>query len=513
MRTRLVVWGNNAKDEKVLLAISLNADDNKVDIWSIPEKEITEEFYNLMMSQWREGQDMQYPPGTEHRITELTMAESILPDDLKVEKTDVIQRAQMEWHFVILSTKLYKNFKNELEDLSDKIKRLEIYDQALWDELKEMWTNVQQHIFDKNLFRDHADSLREKSNALFDGLKKLRKNLSVEINQKSKETSDIILNKLEEVNQKIQSGALLKPLFDQLIVIQKEMNGLSLIKANRDILLSKLNDAFKIIREKREHRESNRDQNTSGTDHIFRRYEGLVVAIKKMEQSIDFEKRNIEFENRRIATTTGQLEAQIRVAKIKMIEERIRSKEEKLKELLQTREKLESLTEKIKKREEKFKSRQDRHEKVAIEKEKIKAKINEEIHLVHDQIPENVQEKLTKAAEEIKSSKKSSRKKATPEKTSDIDQVISETNPDESATEVNNANNIGDDASGPDQNNTDISAADQEEQNPSTESTVNNLETIQDEAISQENTINSEPDYSAPLDDEDESMDSHKEEE
>ena len=58
MRTRLVVWGNNAKEERVLLAVSLNAEENKVDIWSIPEKDIPEEFYNKMMSQWREGQDL-----------------------------------------------------------------------------------------------------------------------------------------------------------------------------------------------------------------------------------------------------------------------------------------------------------------------------------------------------------------------------------------------------------------------------------------------------------------------
>ena len=440
MRTRLVVWGVNAKEEKVLLAVSLNAEENKVDIWSTPEKEITEEFYNQTMSQWREGMELKFPASTEHRVTELTMADSILPDDLKVERSDVIQRAQMEWHFVILSTKLYKNFKNELEDLGDKIKRLEVYSQPLWDELKEMWTNVQTHIFDKNLFRDHADSLKEKSNALFDELKKLRKSLSAEIHQKSKETTELISNKIEEVNQKIESGALLKPLFDQLIVIQKEMKDHSFNKTDRELLLVKLNEAFKVIREKREHKNSNRDQNTGGTDHIFRRYEGLVIAIKKMEQSIDFEKRNIEFENRRIATTTGQLEAQIRVAKIKMIEERIRSKEEKLKELLQTREKLEVLTQKIKKREEKFKERQERNEKVAVEKEKVKAKITEEIHLVHDQIPEEIQEKLTKAAEEIKSAKKAVRKKAAPKKDAVTEAAETEESSTESGTNVSDTN-------------------------------------------------------------------------
>lgn len=410
----MVIWGNNAKDEKVLLAISLNADDNKVDIWSIPETEITEEFYNAMMSQWRDGHDFKFPSTAAHHINELTMAESILPDDLKVERSDVIQRAQMEWHFVILSTKLYKNFKNELEDLGDKIKRLEVYDQKLWDELKELWANVQQHIFDKNLFRDHSDSLKEKSNALFDELKKLRKNLNAEINQKSREISQGFLSRIEEINQKIQSGALLKTLFDQLIAIQKEMKENSFTKSDRETILAKLNEAFKVIREKREHRIAHREQaETSGRDHVFRRYEGLIGAIKKMEQSIDFEKKNIDFENRRIATTTGQLEAQIRVAKIKMIEERIRSKEEKLKELLQTREKLENLTQKIKKREEKFQQKKERRQKMEIEKEKVVAKISEEIHSVQDNMPEEMQVKLTKAAEEIKASKKTAKKKTT----------------------------------------------------------------------------------------------------
>ncbi len=406
MRTRLVVWGNNFRDEKVLLAVSLNADDNKVDIWSIPENSISEDFYNQMMSQWRDGSDMELPDSAEHRITELTMAESILPDDLKVERSDIIQRAQMEWHFVILSTKLYKNFKHELEDVSDKIKRLESFDQVLWDELKELWTNVQQHIFDKNILRDHADSLREKSNALFDELKKLRKSLNSELNQKSKEASELLVKKLAEVNEKIESGALLKPLFDQLIGIQKEMKDLALVRPDREMLMARLNEGFKLIREKREHHDSGKPAHKGGdADQITRRYDGLMNAIKKMEQSIDFEKRNIEFENRRIASTSGQLEAQIRVAKIKMIEERIRSKEEKLNDLYQTKEKLEVLTQKIQKRQEKIKHKQEKEEKIAIEKEKVMAKISEEIHQVHEQIPEEIQEKLTQAAEEIKSAK------------------------------------------------------------------------------------------------------------
>ncbi|MBK7693528.1 MAG: hypothetical protein IPI30_04165 [Saprospiraceae bacterium] len=163
--------GNNAEDQKVLLAVALQAEENKIDIWAIPEKSCSEDYYNLVMTQWREGKDLNFPEGTVHRTTELTMSDSILPEDLKVERGDMIQRAQMEWHFVVLSSKLYRNFKNDLEELSDKIKRLEVYDQNLWDDLKELWSNVQKHIMDRNLFRDHSDSLRQKSDAMFEELK------------------------------------------------------------------------------------------------------------------------------------------------------------------------------------------------------------------------------------------------------------------------------------------------------------------------------------------------------
>ena len=68
MRTRLVIWGTNAEDEKVLLGISLNVDDNKIEINIIPEKLCTEHFYNQMMSQWREGANLDMPVETVQRI-------------------------------------------------------------------------------------------------------------------------------------------------------------------------------------------------------------------------------------------------------------------------------------------------------------------------------------------------------------------------------------------------------------------------------------------------------------
>ena len=57
MKTRIVMWGSNEKDQKVLIAIGLRAADNVVDIYTFPFETTTEEFYNLMLYDCRESYD------------------------------------------------------------------------------------------------------------------------------------------------------------------------------------------------------------------------------------------------------------------------------------------------------------------------------------------------------------------------------------------------------------------------------------------------------------------------
>jgi hypothetical protein len=78
------------------------------------------------------------------------VTEGLLPDDLKVDRTDVIQRAQTEWHFVVLSTKLHQVYQQELAEFKEKIQQLSTYDNKVFDGLKAFWDKVQSQSRDRN---------------------------------------------------------------------------------------------------------------------------------------------------------------------------------------------------------------------------------------------------------------------------------------------------------------------------------------------------------------------------
>jgi DNA repair exonuclease SbcCD ATPase subunit len=403
MRNRIVVWGTNAEDHKVLLAVALEAEENRINIHVIPDRDCTEEFYKKMMSDWREGGELEFPASTQHMVRELSMADSILPDELKVERTDVIQRAQMEWHFAVLTSKLYRNFKNDMEEISDKVKRLEVFDPALWEDMKNLWSNVQKQVMDKNLFKDHIDSLRQKSDAIFEELKKLRDSAKNEAKEKSKEVLDQFMDRIHQLAERLESGAVIKPIFDELVKVQNEIKELAALERSHvRKLKNRLDEVFQQLKAKRESQPGSSPGKIM--DQVKSRMEGLSQAIQRLEQSLRGDQRDIDFENKRIASTNGQLEAQIRVAKIKMIEERMRLKQEKLDELNKVREGLEKKQEKFKVKEEKDKQKAEEKKLLKKEEQKIKEKISQEIHQTQETLAAE-QEKLLKAAEEIKQGK------------------------------------------------------------------------------------------------------------
>ncbi|MFZ4427024.1 MAG: hypothetical protein ACOYOO_07695 [Saprospiraceae bacterium] len=339
MKTKLVLWGTNEENARVLIALELLPQENLVRSFIFPEEIASEAFSRAMLEQWRDGHTVEFPVGFTSAERELTLSESILPPNLKPEREDIISRAQTEWHFVVLSSKLHDAYLSELGEIKEKIAKLTRFDTGIWDELKGFWDKVQSQVRDKNLFREHGDFLRDKTNELFGELKSLRNKLDQEFEQTSKENLERFQQLFSEIERKIENGARLQSLFDELKALQEKFRNTRFTKEHRNKVWDTLDALFKSVKERRFGAAPADDRSPS--DRLERRYEGLVSAIDKMERSIQRDEEDLDFQKHKAETTGGQLEAQIRQAKVLMIEERIRSKKDKLNEMLATRTDLE----------------------------------------------------------------------------------------------------------------------------------------------------------------------------
>lgn len=382
MKTKLVIWGTNAADEKTLIAMELRADKNQVGVWMFPEKVVTDAFSEQLFEEWRNGKEVPFPEEFTYVDRELTVTDSLLPDDLKVERSDLIMRAQAEWHFIVLSTKLRQAYHAELDDIKARVEKLESFDNQVWDSLKEFWEKVQKQVNDRNLFREHIENLREGTNALFTRMKELRNKKDEDFHRRSKEVMSKFMDSLQAVEDRIKEGLRLQSLFDELKKIQQLYRESEMTREHRNKVWDRIDAAFKALKDKRFGGGSTQSTSASGggdegapMDRLQKRYDGLMDAIDKMLRSIKRDQDDLNFQQKKIETTDGQLEAQIRQAKIKMIEERIKSKEEKLKEMNQTREELDKRREQIQAKEEKRAER----EKFEQAKEAAKEKIAEQM--------------------------------------------------------------------------------------------------------------------------------------
>ena len=399
MRRKLVLWGTNEKDEKMLVALELVDNENVVMIYTFPESIATEAFYKSMSETWKNDGDVEFPAGYATLERKLSVSDSLLPDEIRVERPDLISRAQAEWHFVVLSSKLYGLYKSELEEFKDKIETLSEYDNKIWEELKTFWGKVQNQVNDRNLFREHAAALRERTNTMFDKLKELKKVLENEFEKKSREYAQKFSAELKEIEDKIEQGLGLNPLFEDLKKLQQKIKNIQFTKEDRKDIWDKIDVAFKAIKEKRGSQHEANINHAAG--RIQKRYEGLLGAIQKMQRSIQIDQKELDFQNKKVEDSDGQLESQLRKAKIRMIEERISSKQEKLDDMLKTKADLEVKLEKEKKKLAKI----EKQEKIEEAKEIVKLKIAENINETQKEM-DKISDKLSKAADDIKGQKK-----------------------------------------------------------------------------------------------------------
>jgi len=335
--TKIVIWATNEKEEKLLLTLELMPKENKVQIKSVPEKDVTDQLESDLIGKWKKNELVELPASTTVLDRPLSMTESVLPDNLKVEKgADLIRRARAEWPVTVLSYKLHDLYENELGDLKVKVDSMSEFSSDVFNELKGFWGKVQGQIRERSLLRSHSENLKASTNELFDSLKKMRASLDKEYRSTSADLKKAFNEKLDAIEGKIEKGRF-NVLFEELKKIQNDFKSGKFTKGDRTQIWNRIDHAFKLVKEKK----YGPNADSGGNNRLQKRYDGLLNAMDKMEQSIKRDKSDLDFQNNRINKADGQLEAQLREAKLVMIKERIRSKDEKLADMKKTKAELE----------------------------------------------------------------------------------------------------------------------------------------------------------------------------
>lgn len=339
MKTKLIFWGLKSVDEtteKVLIALELHPVENLVESWVFEGENANETLADQLMNNWRKGEVIVFPEVTAHQKNELSASGTIIPAGYTVEKEDLIKRTHTEWLFIVLSTKLYKTYELELSDIRDRVDGLKKYSKEIWMELKSFQEKIQKQVEEQNLFRDHTNQLRDILNDLFGTLKEMRQKEDNIFEAAAKETYDKMASTLNLVEDAVEKnlGEWAK-WFDKLKGLQQEIKNVKLTKEGRNELWSRIDKAFKDVKDKRFGNAPANDENVE--QKLKNRIEGLREAIHKMDDSVKRDEKELDFQQKKLDNiSSSQLETQLREVKAKMIQDRLNSKREKLADMNKT---------------------------------------------------------------------------------------------------------------------------------------------------------------------------------
>ncbi len=319
IKDKIAFWGTDEHDADILVIVHLRLADDIIDIWTLPKGSMTDEFEKKALENIDQI-DLTQLPENHTYIERTVMAENLLPDEVKTRNTELVKLAETQWRVRVLSNKLSQKLEKEIEGLVEQVKSLTEYDNEMWQLTKTFWDKVNNYFQEKDLTREHTGLLRDKINEAFDMLKGLRK----EANHEAKQAVETINARLQKIIESLSPTQNLNAIFDKLKKLQEEANGLRLANNLREQLRQTFNDAFNLVKEERQ------KGNLRRLEHRIR---GLKDIIFRSEKFIKDDKNDLQFQHNRLKTTDGMLEAQLREAKIKMINTRLESNEAKLKEM------------------------------------------------------------------------------------------------------------------------------------------------------------------------------------
>ena len=327
MQSRFITTGNVKDSIEVILAYELKEAEFRLDLHVIPKKLLNKELMDALSNDWVNGGTFVFPEGAETIFPDIN-ADSILPEDIKSDKTGEIRHKQNEWAVQLLTNKLWESYLIELDNLKKRSLDLSGYDKGLFEDAKSYWERVLEHKKERNITQERLDKIKEDVNAIFEQLKTFRKSESAEFEKSSNVARDIIAEKLNGIKSRADEKANFKALHDDIKALQNEYRNQRFMKSDENAVRKAFDDAFHYISEQR---------NKHFSDKFESRITGLKDVIFKMQKGLDRDKQDLDYFNKKAENPRIQsLELQLLKVRLRQIKETITSKEDKLKDIEKT---------------------------------------------------------------------------------------------------------------------------------------------------------------------------------
>jgi len=250
MNTRLVLWGEIGTDRKALIAVHLDEETAKIHIHAFPKEDVTKEIQDAVFVEWKNGGEYTFPDNAIHWEIDAN-SDTILPEEVKVDRLDVVLQSQHKWGKKLMSSKINQLLTDEVKLLEEKASVVAEYDQSLWDKAKAQWEKIASYQKKNEISWEQTTVLKDKINAVFEALKAVKR-----INNENEDQANAVLVKnyykrIEDLQAKLIYNDQWKFIFEELKKIQTELKDAAIRWNHKRTIYNQVNAIFDDLRKYR----------------------------------------------------------------------------------------------------------------------------------------------------------------------------------------------------------------------------------------------------------------------
>lgn len=326
MQQHLLLWGDIGTDRKALLAIYLNEEEKEVVVHAFPKEQVDKKLNDELFA-WKNGAPFQFPESDLVWHVD-AHSESILPREIRVDKPEFIQRAQLAWGKLLMSTRLFKVCKEEIVLHKTLVSSTPEYSQKLWDKTKDLWQKYSDMLKEKDLTWEQTELLKAEVNETFDMLKAAKTHKI----QEEKAQNKAIIKNFEKVIEE-QKAQLIYPeewpnIHEQLRKIQADLKVSTLRIHEKKPLFEKIDEIYQSLKSYKK---------TQDVTHVKERLDKLSKILKGIETTLEKDKESLAFQQEKLVHyTKGKNSPSQFGGLLQIIQTRIDEKEAKVADIKKT---------------------------------------------------------------------------------------------------------------------------------------------------------------------------------